>query len=292
MIPPLRRIGQVGLLAASWTGAAALGARLCVTSDSRAIGGGLLALAGGAGLFALDALVVDFDPFGDSVTHGSRAGKMAALTFDDGPSRDTPLVLNALARAQVRATFFVVGAQAQARPWLIRAISRHGHAIGLHTYSHRALALASPRTIAREIDDGRAALRACGVEPAPLFRAPRGWKGPLLRRALAERGLRLVAWTRGAWDTEPRTAAQIASAASENPRAGDILLLHDGTTAARSPRRVATAEAIAEIVARYRAKGLAFITLPELLSLIPSPFFGGGLAWGDRDREQVRVPPP
>ena len=62
------------------------------------------------------------------------------LTFDDGPLPPyTPKVLDALAAECVKATFFIVGQQAEAYPDLLRREYREGHTIGTHTEHHRYL---------------------------------------------------------------------------------------------------------------------------------------------------------
>jgi peptidoglycan/xylan/chitin deacetylase (PgdA/CDA1 family) len=242
---------------------ALLAGAAALASSGRAGEAAALALATLAvGLAVLHALWPAFDATGRSLRRGARDSASVALTFDDGPSSDTPAVLDALDRAGVRATFFVLGEAAERRPELVREVARRGHAVALHGHTHRKLAFAGPATIAREIDRCRAALRAAGVEPAPWVRAPHGWKGPFLARALRERGLTLVAWTRGAWDTERPGAGAIAERASRVPRGGEILLLHDGCgTPGIDPRRDQTAEAVPEIVRRWREAGFSFVTL-------------------------------
>lgn len=67
-----------------------------------------------------------------------RAGKVAYLTFDDGPDdKNTPAVLDVLKEAGVKATFYVTGAQAEVHPDVLRRIYAEGHAIGNHSYDHR-----------------------------------------------------------------------------------------------------------------------------------------------------------
>lgn len=67
-----------------------------------------------------------------------REGKVAYLTFDDGPDdKNTPAVLDVLKEAGVKATFYVTGAQAEAHPDVLRRIYAEGHAIGNHSYDHR-----------------------------------------------------------------------------------------------------------------------------------------------------------
>jgi peptidoglycan/xylan/chitin deacetylase (PgdA/CDA1 family) len=83
---------------------------------------------------------------------GPRAGiwraatseKLVALTFDDGPNpapNRTPALLAALRDENVRATFFVVGHQAERSPQLVKQMADDGHEVANHSYSHFNLAL-------------------------------------------------------------------------------------------------------------------------------------------------------
>ncbi|MGC3997519.1 MAG: DUF2382 domain-containing protein [Anaeromyxobacter sp.] len=225
----------------------------------------LAAATAGAGLAALQALWVRFDVTGRSLRRGPRDRPWVALTFDDGPSGDTPAVLAALDQAGVKASFFVLGEAARRRPGLVREVARRGHLVALHGDSHAKLHAAGPARVARELDRCAAAVRAAGVAPAPFFRAPHGFRGPFLGRALRARGLRLVGWTRGVFDTERPGAGAIAARACRRMRAGEILLLHDGcATPGLDPRRDQTAAAVPEIVARWKAAGFTFVTLDAL----------------------------
>jgi len=273
---PLRK--RLLVVAAVLAGVVLLSAGAALALAGRpSAGGALAAVTIAAGLAALHVFWPRFDLGGGSLRRGARGDRRVALTFDDGPSDDTPAVLDALDRAEARATFFVLGEAAERRPELVREIARRGHELALHGHTHARLAFAGPRTVADEIDRGRDAIRRAGVEPAPFFRAPHGWKGPFLGPALRSRGLRLVAWTRGAWDTERPGAAAIAERASRRPRAGEILLLHDGCgTRGIDPRRDQTAAALPEIVRRWRGAGHALVPLGALAAASP-PRAGKGL---------------
>lgn len=262
---------------------AALVAALLLADLALALGGAALAAHGrpvaGAAIAALALALLaaalqvawpGFDVAGWSVRRGDPGRAEVALTFDDGPGPDTPAVLDALDAAGARATFFVLGRAARARPDLVREIARRGHLVALHGVTHAKLALAGPARVAAEVDGAAEAVRAAGVEPAPYFRAPHGWKGPALARALRARGLALVAWTRGAFDTERPGAAAIAARACRGARGGAILLLHDGCgTPGIDPRRDQTAAAIPEIVRRLRARGLVPVRLDALVGPAP-----------------------
>ncbi|HEX8909136.1 MAG TPA: lysylphosphatidylglycerol synthase domain-containing protein [Anaeromyxobacteraceae bacterium] len=267
---------RVLLAAAALAGAALLAAGpIAIALGHRRAGAALLVAAVIAGAAVLQACWVRFDLSGASLRRGRGDRREVALTFDDGPSDDTPAVLDALDAAGARASFFVLGEKALERPDLVREVARRGHLVALHGHSHRKLHLCVPQAVAEEIDRGREAIRAAGVEPAPFFRAPHGFKGPLLQRALRRRGLTLVGWTRGVWDTERPGAAAIVERACARRRGGEILLLHDGCgTPGLDPRRDQTAAAVPELVRRWREDGFDFVTVDVLAAARPAP--GGG----------------
>ena len=60
-------------------------------------------------------------------------GKVIYLTFDDGPSPNTPKLLEILDKYQVKATFFVVNTYYVG---YVEDIVKKGHAIGVHSASH------------------------------------------------------------------------------------------------------------------------------------------------------------
>ncbi len=266
---PVRK--RLLVLAPTLAAAALLAAAAAWALAGHAVAGGALAAATLAvGLAALHVFWPRFDLGLGSLRRGAPTERWVALTFDDGPSDDSPLVLDALDRAEIRATFFVLGEAAERRPELVREIARRGHEVALHGHTHARLAFATPSTVTAEIDRGCDAIRRAGVEPAPWFRAPHGWKGPFLGPALRARGLRLVAWTRGVWDTERPGAARIAERASRRPRPGEIVLLHDGCgTPGIDPRRDQTAAAVPEIARRWRAAGYTFVPVGALAAASP-----------------------
>lgn len=82
------------------------------------------------------------------------------LTFDDGPSpKTTPLVLDALAKQCVHATFFLIGRNAAAHPALVRREIADGESLGNHTFSHPAktLRLMPEAAAEKDIEKGFAA---------------------------------------------------------------------------------------------------------------------------------------
>ena len=118
------------------------------------------------------------------------------LTFDDGPwPPTTPLVLAALARECVRATFFLIGKPASEHPELVRRIAAEGHTIGHHTWLHRSLKQIKPSETTEEIDRGIAAVemalhgKATTVPSTPFFRFPGFESTPATLELLQSRGI-------------------------------------------------------------------------------------------------------
>lgn len=63
-------------------------------------------------------------------------GKVAYLTFDDGPSKNTPAILDILAENDIKATFFITGWCIEGREDILKRVVDEGHTVGLHSWSH------------------------------------------------------------------------------------------------------------------------------------------------------------
>jgi peptidoglycan/xylan/chitin deacetylase (PgdA/CDA1 family) len=153
------------------------------------------------------------------------------LTIDDGPSpAHTPVILDLLDRFQARATFFVIGLNAENHPHLITEILARGHQIANHTYTHPSARfwMAGPTRNANEIDRCAEHLRSAKDRPARFFRAPVGIKNLFLHPELDRRGLIFVGWNLRGLDTVRRNASAIAARIVERTRPGSIVLLHEG----------------------------------------------------------------
>lgn len=120
-----------------------------------------------------------------------------AITFDDGPDpRWTPQVLDALAAAGARATFFMMGWNCARHPDLARRVLAEGHEIGNHTWTHQDLAHLDPSAALDEIRRGREAIETVTGAEVTLFRPPRGELTGVALRYAAEQRQRILMWTR------------------------------------------------------------------------------------------------
>lgn len=195
--------------------------------------GGLLGAGAvaAAGVHAAPALAPVVPGLGQrlGIVERQQGADGVALTFDDGPHpQGTPIVLEILREAGVRATFFLAGEQVERRPELAAEIVAAGHRAELHCHRHRnALRL----TGAQFIDDaerGRAAIEEATGQPVAAHRPPYGIYSSSALRACRERGWLPVLWSR--WGKDWRgsaTAHSIARRATRSVGTGDVILLHD-----------------------------------------------------------------
>lgn len=202
---------------------------------------------------------------GPNTTRLAGARAEVALTFDDGPDpATTPGVLDALARAGGRASFFCVGRRAESHPGLVRAIAEAGHAVENHSWSHRnAFALLRPREVALEIDRAQRLLARLAGRPPRWFRAPAGVRSPWLDPLLARRGLELASWSRRGFDTVLSEPRRVLARLTRDLRPGAVLLLHDGPTAARCDGRAVALHVVPELLAVLARRGLEAVALPR-----------------------------
>jgi peptidoglycan-N-acetylglucosamine deacetylase len=167
------------------------------------------------------------------------------LTFDDGPHPEgTPAMLELLAHAGARATFFVVGEQVERRPWLVAEIAGAGHEVAVHGYRHRLqLRLRASEVQADTLRAVAVVQDAIGVTPS-WHRPPYGIYSSAGLRTARSAGLRPLLWSRWGKDWRRFTTPQrIVERAVTGLLAGDVILLHDADFygAQNSHRRTAAA---------------------------------------------------
>ncbi len=236
--------------------AAGLGAGLGVAAGA-GLAGGVLAYA---------SLWPGSRIFGSAITAPARPGELA-LTFDDGPNASwTPPLLDLLDQFSVRATFFLLGSRAAAQPDLVRRISRAGHAVGNHTWSHPNLARTCAHRVRDELARTSDALGQILCQPITLFRPPFGSRRPAVFRIARELGLEPVLWNAMTSDwSEPsalRIAARLQRKIDRIQRHGRAvnIVLHDGGHLDPAANREPSVSAARLLLERY-AKTHRFVTV-------------------------------
>jgi peptidoglycan/xylan/chitin deacetylase (PgdA/CDA1 family) len=188
-------------------------------------------------------------------------GDGVALTFDDGPHPEgTPAVLEILAGAGARATFFLVGEQVERRPALAARIASDGHLVALHAQRHRLQPRLSPRAVREDLQRGRAVLEDAAGATIQLHRPPYGVYSPAGLDAARAAGLRPLLWSR--WGKDWRrftTPARIAARSTREIGPGDVILLHDADFYSARGSYLRTVEALPDILGRIQRVGRATV---------------------------------
>ncbi len=205
-----------------------------------------------------------FQFFGEIIPRVNTSEKVIALTFDDGPTvNGTDEILRILAEQNVKATFFVIGAELATTLDQGKKIVAAGHELGNHSYSHDRMMLVTPSFVKQEIESTDKLIREAGYRGEIFFRPPYGKKLFALPYYLSTSNRKTITW-----DVEPESYPEIDSDADKiaehvlsKTRPGSIIILH-----VMYPNRRESMKAVKKIVDGLKAKGYSFQTMSELLA--------------------------
>ncbi|WP_251849995.1 polysaccharide deacetylase family protein [Enterococcus hirae] len=181
--------------------------------------------------------------------------RAVAITFDDGPNEITTLqVLDILKDKNVQATFFMLGENVIKNKGIVKRISKSGHEIGNHSFSHKQLTLLSNEEIKRELGKtDQAIYKATGQMPQ-YIRPPYG----SIDKNVAEIGKRpFIEWSVDSRDWESKNKESIIEEIKNQVYSGSILLFHD--------IQPATVEALPEVIDDLYSQNYEFFTISQLL---------------------------
>lgn len=180
-----------------------------------------------------------------------------AITFDDGPHANTPAILDLLKAYNAKATFFVIGENAQNNPEILQRIAHEGHQIGNHTYTHSKLFPALK--VSEMIEDiAKASIvikKIIGKQP-DTFRPPFGITNPSVTKAVKGLHLSVIGWSVRSLDTKIKNPEKVIRRIIKKTKPGSIILLHDYTS--HSP------EILEQILIHYSKMNYEFLTVKEL----------------------------
>ncbi len=205
--------------------------------------------------------------YGRTFTGLPRASKQLALTYDDGPNDPhTFRLLEILVKHEVHATFFLIGRYVKQRPDMVRELSRAGHVLGNHTFTHPLLTLKSASEIRNELQTCRTAIQDVIGDHSNLFRPPFGGRRPAVLRIARELGLEPIMWNITGYDWNAPPADVIEKKVSRRISGGNVILLHDGGHKDIGADRSQTVIATDRLLTRYKDEGYAFVTIPEMMT--------------------------
>lgn len=192
------------------------------------------------------------------------AVKKVSFTFDDGPSKEyTEQILDTLKQYGVKATFFIIGKNAEKSPEILKKIFDEGHELGNHTYSHPDLRKISEENFEYEITrTQKIVYDITGYTPI-LFRPPGGYLNNSVMNKIMSNNLKTVLWSwrQDTMDWKSPATDSVINTVLDNVQDGDIILFHDYNSGINP-----TPEALKVIIPQLISRGYTIVTVSELIN--------------------------
>ena len=182
---------------------------------------------------------------------------MVALTFDDGPSKVTPKILNLLKKYGGKATFCMVGSRVKPYAKVVKRVAKEGHEVASHTWTHSNLTRLSNTQIKNELKRTNSAIKKLTGYDVKMLRAPYGAVNGRVKSVCKSMGMYACNWSVDTLDWKTRNAKKTVKAVTKDVKDGSIILCHDLYTQ--------TGEAMATVIPRLVKKGYQLVTVSELL---------------------------
>ena len=184
---------------------------------------------------------------------------MVALTFDDGPSKYTPRILDSLEANGGAATFFMVGNRIESYTDTVKRMAAIGSEPASHTWNHGYITKMSESELLTNLGQVDAAVQsAAGVTPK-LLRPPGGFLNDASKAALAKKGVPAIMWSIDTLDWKTKNAQTTVDTVLNNVKDGDIILMHD--------LYAPSAEAAEILIPELTKRGYQLVTVSEMASL-------------------------
>jgi peptidoglycan-N-acetylglucosamine deacetylase len=188
------------------------------------------------------------------------AGKVVALTFDDGPGPYSETTVRTLARYGMRATFFLCGTAVAQFPET-PAIEATVGAMGDHSWSHAFLPGLPAATMLSEIARTQAIVERTSGAPVRVFRPPYGARTPAIDATAARLGMIQVLWSVESGDSAGVGWEQMLARIEATLAPGDIVLFHEN--------RGQTQKVINRLIPWMKREGWRSVSVPEMLAMDP-----------------------
>lgn len=196
--------------------------------------------------------------------------KLVALTFDDGPDPIyTPQILDALAKYDAKATFFVIGAEAERFPEIIKRQAKEGHELANHTYRHNFRDNFNENILKKElIQTSNIIQNLTGIKPT-LFRPHSGYYNEKNVNTAINNGYQVILWS---WHQDTKDwkrpgVGKITRNVVSDTKPGDIVIFHDA-----GGDRTQTVRAVENILEILYKNGYKCVTVSDMIQR-SEPFF-------------------
>lgn len=200
--------------------------------------------------------------------------KRAFLTFDDGPSSVTSKILDTLKQENIKASFFVLGSNVEARPEMVKRMYDEGHFIGIHGTSHvYSQIYQSPQSVLDEYNMCNEKIKnALGEQEynPHLFRFPGGLAGgkyaevkAQAKELLLQNNIEHVDWNALNGDAETnKLSSEFEMKRLQETTAGKnsvVILMHDAQA------KSVTADTLPQIISYLKEQGYEFENFYQII---------------------------
>lgn len=182
--------------------------------------------------------------------------KTIAITFDDGPNKNTTSVINTLKQNHMNATFFMIGSNVELYPNTVKELAENGNEIGSHTYSHKQLTKLKEEELTKDLQSTDEAIQKITGQTVSLIRPPYGSISDTLKKEL---NYSFILWSIDTEDWKHKDVQKTVDIILEEVEDGDIILLHD--------IHYTTSEALKLVLPELYIRGYQVVTVSKLAEL-------------------------
>lgn len=205
------------------------------------------------GVKKLDNNYCKFAQDGKLIRKIDASKKLVAITYDDGPSIYTPVILDVLEKYDAVATFFVVGNRVSDYAEYTKRAHDMGCEIANHTYDHKILTGVSADEIVNQVNKTNDIIEQTVGEKSIIMRPPGGAVNDKVSQNVK---MPMIIWSVDPTDWKTRNQQKTEDAVLSGVGDGDIVLMHD--------LYESTANAAEKIFSTLKAEGYEFVTVSEL----------------------------
>ncbi len=202
-----------------------------------------------------NSVYVFFSSEDSTVANEIKYNQVIAFTFDDGPSKYTKDIVEALILNDAKATFFELGNRMKYNQDIVREIYNRGMEVASHTYAHKNLNKLSEEAIDEEVNSTNILFNEITGGQIPYVRPPYGNANDNVKSRIS---VPLINWNVDTNDWLYRDSEAVYNHILENAEDGDIILMHD-----IYPE---TLEAVKKVLPVLRERGFKVTTVSELAS--------------------------
>jgi peptidoglycan/xylan/chitin deacetylase (PgdA/CDA1 family) len=191
---------------------------------------------------------------------GGRAKKWVALTFDDGPGPYTKKMLTLLRRAQLPATFFIVGRNVARFKSGLLAEKAYGASIGNHSWSHPLLTRLRYQDQRDQLASTSHAIRSATGDRVRFFRPPYGAHDAATDKIARNLGFPIILWNVDSQDALGANSKKISRRVKQGlNRPGSIILMHENHGQTIRAMKYT-------IIPALKKSGMTPVTVPQMLA--------------------------